>query len=128
MMKFLGDIPISRRTLQHLQNQGHDTVATGERLAPTASDSEIIRLAANEGRVILCFDLGLAELVALSEEKLPGLITFRTTEQQPDFIHRRLDEVLPEIAGDLERGALATVKDHRVRVRPLLIVRTPPED
>ncbi len=126
-MKFLGDIPISRRTLQHLQNQGHDAVATGERLAPTASDAEIIRLAANEGRVILCFDLGFAELVALSGEKLPSLITLRTARQQPDFINRRLDEVLPEIAEDLERGALATVEDHRVRVRPLPVVRAPAE-
>ena len=127
-MKFLGDIPISRRTLQHLQNQGHDAVAAGERLAPTASDAEIIRLAASEGRVVLCFDLGLAELVALSGEKLPSLITFRTTRQQPDFINSRLDEVLPEIMQELEQGALATVEEHRVRVRPLLIVRAPPED
>ena len=127
-MKFLGDIPISSRTLQHLQNQDHDAVAAREQLAPTASDAEIIRLAASESRVILCFDLGLAELVALSGEKLPSLITFRTTRQQPDFINSRLDEVLPEIAGDLERGALATVEDHRVRVRPLLSVRAPPED
>ncbi len=127
-MKFLGDIPISRQTLQHLQNQGHDVVAAGERLAPTASDAELIRLAASEGRVILCFDLGFAELVALSGEKLPSLITFRTTRQQPEFINRRLDDVLPGIAEELERGALATVEDHRVRVRPLLIVRAPPED
>ena len=127
-MKFLGDIPISRRTLQYLQNQGHDAVAAGERLAPTASDAEIIRLAASEERVILCFDLGFAELVALSGEKLPSLITFRTTRQQPDFINSRLDDVLPEIMEDLERGALATVEDHRVRVRPLLIVCAPPED
>ena len=127
-MKFLGDIPISRRTLQHLQNQGHDAVAAGDRLAPTASDTEIIRLAASDGRVILCFDLGFAELVALSGEKLPSLITFRTTRQQPEFINRRLDDVLPGIAEELERGALATVEDHRVRVRPLLIVRAPAED
>ena len=127
-MKFLGDIPISRRTLQHLQNRGHDVVAAGERLAPTASDAEIVRLAASEGRVILCFDLGFAELVALSGEKLPSLITFRTTRQQPDFINNRLDEVLPEIMQELEQGALATVEDRRVRVRPLLIVRAPPED
>ena len=127
-MKFLGDIPISRRTLQHLQNRGHDVVAAAERLPPTASDAEIVRLAAAEGRVILCFDLGFAELVALSGEKLPSLITFRTTRQQPDFINKRLDEVLPEIMEELERGALATVEDNRVRVRPLLIVRARPED
>ena len=118
-MKFLRDIPIARATIEHLNGQGHDAVRVCDRLAPTASDPEIIRIASAEGRVILCFDLDLAELVALSGERLPSVITFRTKKHPPEFINQRLDEILPKITAQLPGGMLLTVEQHPIRVRPL---------
>ena len=120
-MKFLADIPIARATIQHLIEQGHDVASVRSRLSPTASDPAIIRLAASENRVILCFDLDFSSLVALSNEKLPSIITFRLSKSHPRVINERLDRILPDILDELSRGALGTVEDHRVRIRRLPI-------
>ena len=120
-MKFLADIPIGRATLQHLKLQGHDAISVRDRLPPTSPDPDIIRLAAAEERIILCFDLGMAELVALSGQVLPSVITLRTSRHGVEFVNQRLDSIIPEIASELLRGVLATVEDHRVRVRSLPI-------
>ena len=71
--------------------------------------------------MILCFDLDFAALVALSRERLPSVITFRTSLHSPAYVNQRLDAVLPEIEPEIARGALATVEDGRVRVRSLPI-------
>jgi len=118
-VRFLGDIPIGRLTLQHLVTRGHDAVGVSEYLAPTASDPDIIRLAAKERRVILCFDLDLATLVALSRESLPSVITFRTTRRSAGYVNQRLDALLPDLEVVLARGALVTVEDARIRIRRL---------
>jgi len=68
---------------------------------------------------VVCFDLDLATLVALSGDRLPSVITFRTTRRRSGYVNGRLDEVLPGIADDLRRGVLVTVEDTRVRIRPL---------
>lgn len=126
-MKFLADIPIGRATTAYLQKHGHDCVRVADRLLPTASDSEIVRLAAIENRVIICFDLGMASIVALSGHKLPSVITFRTKRQSAEVINAKLDAILPALSADLENGVLATVEDRRVRVRrlPVSIVSDP---
>ncbi|NLU19836.1 MAG: DUF5615 family PIN-like protein [Phycisphaerae bacterium] len=56
-MRFLGDIPFGRATLDYLRRQGHDVIGVCDRLPPNASDEEIVRLAITENRIILCFDL-----------------------------------------------------------------------
>ena len=120
-MRSLADVPISRATLGHLNDHGHDAISVLRRLPATASDSEIIHLALAEERVILCFDLDFCELVALSGESLPSVVTLRTTKHHPLYVNQRLDEILPLIVPDLMHGALATVEDTRVRVRMLPI-------
>jgi predicted nuclease of predicted toxin-antitoxin system len=120
-VKFLADIPIGRETVEYLRLLGHDCVRAAERLPANASDPEIIRLAVAEGLVVLCFDLDFAALVALSRERLPSVVTFRTSLHRPAYINQRLGAVLSELEPELARGALATVEDGRVRVRALPI-------
>lgn len=122
-MRFLADIPIARTTIEHLRTLGHSVVAVSEKLSPTAPDGEIVRLAVHENRIILCFDLDFASLVAVSGEALPSVITFRTSMHRGSVINNRLDAVLPEITTDLVQGALVTVEDHRVRIRALPLRR-----
>ncbi|MEK6643767.1 MAG: DUF5615 family PIN-like protein [Planctomycetota bacterium] len=124
-MRFLGDIPIGRVTLTHLTSLGHDAIHVSARLPPTAKDSEIIHLAATEQRIVLCFDLGMAELVALSGLKLPTVITFRTTRRKAEHINRHMDILLAELGDELLTGLLVTVEDLRLRVRPLPIISMP---
>jgi predicted nuclease of predicted toxin-antitoxin system len=118
-MRFIGDIPIARSTLERLNLLGHDAISVRDRLPPTAPDPEILRLAAAEARIVICFDLGFADLVALSRQPLPSVITFRTSRHGAEYVTRRLEAALSDIADDLARGALVTIDNSRVRVRPL---------
>ena len=126
-MRFLADIPIGRSTIEYLKGSGHDVLRVSDRLSATASDSEIVRLAVAESRIVLCFDLGVAQLVALSGKQLPSIVTLRMTRQSALFVNERLGAVLPMIAEELDRGALAAVEDFRVRVRSLPILSPPRE-
>jgi predicted nuclease of predicted toxin-antitoxin system len=122
-MKFLGDVPIGRATIELLRQAGHDVVRAVDRLPPTATDGELVQLAVRDERVILCFDLDFGAIVAKSGHARPSVITFRTTRRHPAFINERLKEVLAQIEADLPRGVLVTIEDWRVRVRPLPVVR-----
>lgn len=65
-MKFLGDIPIGRATIEHLAAHGHDAVHVSALLPSTVTDLEIVVAAIREGRTILCFDLDFSAIVAVS--------------------------------------------------------------
>jgi predicted nuclease of predicted toxin-antitoxin system len=117
------DIPISTETAGHLRAAGHDCELVRVKLNPRASDPEIVQHAADDDRVVLCFDLDMATLVALSGRKLPSIITFRTKQQDPPYINERLDSILPLIAEDLRAGVLATVEEDRVRLRELPVLK-----
>jgi predicted nuclease of predicted toxin-antitoxin system len=122
-VKFLGDVPIGRATIEFLRQAGHDVVRAADRLSGTAADAELVQLAIGEDRVVLCFDLDFGAIVAASGERRPSVITFRTTRRSAAFINERLKNALSEIEGDLSRGVLVTIEDRRVRVRPLPVVR-----
>lgn len=127
-MKFLGDVPIGRETIEYLRHAGHDAVRAIERLPGDATDTALVQLAVREQRVILCFDLDFSAIVATSAQQRPSVITFRTTRRNATYITERLGGILPEITADLERGVLVTVEDTRVRIRPLPVVRTDPAE
>ena len=124
-MKFIGDVPIGRATIQHLRSAGHDAIPMRDRLSATADDAEVVRIAAAEGRIVLCFDLDIATIVSLSGAGAPSVITFRTSRRHAAFLNARLDAVLPELEPDLRSGVLATVEDSRVRLRVLPVLRRP---
>ncbi|MBI3758664.1 MAG: DUF5615 family PIN-like protein [Deltaproteobacteria bacterium] len=124
-MKFLGDIPISRNTVEFLTARGHDAIRSVQHLAPTAADREIVQLAIAQQRILLCFDLDFSAIVARSGESRPSVITFRTKRRTAAYINSRLEAVLAEVGGELDQGLLVTVEEERIRVHGLPIRRSP---
>jgi len=118
-MRLLTDIPIARSTIRRLQRDGHDVIAVADRLPPTSTDEVILDLAIAEQRVVICFDLDFANLVALSGRSFPSVDTLRTSQHRAECVEERLAAVLPSIAEELADGVLATIEDHRVRLRNL---------
>jgi predicted nuclease of predicted toxin-antitoxin system len=119
-MRFLCDIPIGRETIEFLRAGGHDVAGVRDRLPSTASDPQIIDVAQAEQRVILCFDLDFAALVAVSRKRWPSVVTLRLSRHQSRYVNQRLGVTLPELV-DLRAGFLAMVEDHRLRIRELPI-------
>lgn len=120
-MRLLADLHISPRTVAFLRSQGHDVVRVTEVMAATSSDQEIVLLARKERRVILTQDLDFTNIIALSGETLPSLITLRLSSSRIEVVNDRLNRVLPGLESEADKGVLVTVGDDVIRQRQLPI-------
>ena len=118
-MKFLLDMGIARSTADFLRNQGHNAIHLREQGLQRLSDHDIIDKARVEGRVILTHDLDFGRIIALSQSHLPSVITFRLNNMQPSQVNHYLAQTLVRFAGQLEAGALVSINEQAIRVRPL---------
>ena len=76
-MKFLVDIPLSPELASWLREQGHDSDHATEHMLHEASDLDILRIAAAQGRVVITADLDFPRLFAALGATGPGLILLR---------------------------------------------------
>jgi len=83
------------------------------------SDRAILARARSEGRVIVTQDLDFSALLALSGESAPSVIQLRLERAWPDLVSRRRIDVMPSLREELERGAIASVDEHQLRIRIL---------
>jgi len=75
-MKFLADMGISPLTVEWLAEKGHDAVHLLDLDASQTRDSEILRRARDESRVLLTHALDFSELVAASQGPSPASLSF----------------------------------------------------
>jgi len=120
-MRLLADAHISARTVQFLRSQGHDVIPVSERLPPNATDGKILASARQHNRVILTQDLDFSELLALSGASRPSVISLRLSSSKIELVNSVPAKVLPQIASDVEKGAIVSVGDRTARVRLLPI-------
>ena len=74
---------------------------------------------AQEGRIILTFDLDFGDLMATGYHTLPSVVIFRLYDETPASVTRRLYDVLRVKRNELEGGAIVIVEDTRYRTRRL---------
>jgi predicted nuclease of predicted toxin-antitoxin system len=79
----------------------------------------MVAKARQEGRILLVHDLGFGELLAASGSTLPSVITFRLRNMRPERVNNALERILAQHGGALEKGAILSVAEGQVRVRPL---------
>jgi len=120
-MRFLADMGLARSTVAFLRAGGHDAVHLRDQGLQRLEDADIIEKARAEGRVILTHDLDFSRIIALSRVSVPSVITFRLGDMRPAQVNRYLVEVLAHFTEELGRGALVSVNEGRIRVRPLPI-------
>jgi predicted nuclease of predicted toxin-antitoxin system len=75
--------------------------------------------AADEALVLLSADTDFGELLATASMIAPSVILFRRSTRQAEELGRILLANLPEIANDLNSGALVVIGDQRIRIRRL---------
>ena len=120
-MKLLLDMGLAPRTADFLRGAGHDADHVGIRKLPKLPDSEIMALAASEGRVMITFDLEFSRIVALQRRSQPSIILIRLDHFSTDGVNSMLMNLLERHAAELEAGAIIVIDEHRVRVRSLPI-------
>lgn len=112
-------MPVTPRTVAHLQSAGHDAVHASAVGLSEVSDSQIIEVARREGRIIITADLDYPRLIALAQADGPGLILFRGGSYTDDEMLALLDRVLARAWSlDLERS-ITVVDRPRMRRRAL---------
>jgi len=120
-MKFLLDMGLARSTADFLRRQEYDAVHLREQGLQRMDDHDIVSKAHAEGRVILTHDLDFGRIIALSQSRLPSVVTFRLSDMRPQQVNRYLAEALDHFAAELESGALVSVNERAIRVRLLPI-------
>lgn len=117
VLRLLGNMNISPKTITALQGHGWDIVRVSDLLPVHAPDADILELARRENRVVVTQDLDFSALVALAGLNQPSLVTLRLSDSDPDRVTERLQTVLPKIEDRLQQGCAATVEDTAVRIR-----------
>lgn len=112
-MKFLVDRCAGRRLAEWLQSQGHD-VRPAWQHEPDPGDAELLRLAVEEGRILVTIDSDFATLVFVGGAVHAGIVRL------PDVPVQGRIEAMAQILGrhsEHELGqAIVTVRGNRVRI------------
>jgi predicted nuclease of predicted toxin-antitoxin system len=120
-VKLLLDMGLGQSTAEYLRGQGHDVTHLREEGLQRLPDEEIIKKARREGRVILTHDLDFGRLIALSQSRLPSVVTLRLDDMRPTQVNHYLTETLARFGEELETGALVSVNEQAIRARFLPI-------
>jgi len=94
-MKFLLDESAEYRIAAFLSNEGHDVTAIAHEHPPSLPDTEVLRIAHAERRVLITNDRDFGELVFLRSLPHAGVIYFRlpldsTADQKIGWLRRIL--------------------------------------
>ena len=122
LLRFLVDMNLSPKIVIDLRQEGWDILRVSQVLPMDAEDSEILKFARQQNRVIITQDLDFSSLLALGGYEKPSLITFRLSVPDPEIITQKLLELLPDIEEALLEGCAIVIDDRRVRVRRLPIL------
>jgi len=120
-VKFLADMGISLSTINWLKARDYDSVHLRDKGLQRISDTEIVKIAKKENRIILTCDLDFCDIIAASQDIYPSVIIFRLDNEKPENVNRRLAQILKESYNALQKGAIISVEESRHRVRLLPI-------
>jgi predicted nuclease of predicted toxin-antitoxin system len=122
-MKLLVDMNLSPKWSSILRAEGWDTVHWSDVGDAKAPDTEIMRWAASERRVVLTHDLDFGALLATTQVDAPSVVQVRTQDVRPQSLARLLVPLLHQYESQLDSGALLVVDEAHSRVRLLPITK-----
>jgi predicted nuclease of predicted toxin-antitoxin system len=120
------DANLSPKVAVALSKSGLESVHVGDVGLLTAPDQRILAYAEANGFVIVSADSDFGELLAASRGATrPSAVLLRSADRlTSDEQAALLAANLPQIADDLESGAVVTIARGRMRIRPLPIFPT----
>ena len=121
MKRVLLDQGLGRDTATALRRLGWDVIHVGEVGLATAEDRDIIQFAHRENRVCVTRDADFHAILALSGANGPSVVRIRMEDVSAEEMVRILLTVWAKYEARLEEGAVVTVKENKMRLRPLPI-------
>lgn len=117
-MKLFLDHCVSRRTVEHLRDLGHDIVTAKELGQERAFDPDVLELATKADRVMVTEDRGFGDVRKYPPGKYQGLVVLRVRDPASrTALHRNLEAFLDSTDRDSIRGCLVLINEARVRIR-----------
>ena len=118
-MKILVDMNLSPKWADFLTRNGFEAVHWSLIGPPDAPDTEIIAYAQEHDFTVLTNDLDFGFILALTRGKKPSVIQMRTGALGTGSIGGIVVSAIKTLAADLDRGALVTIDQHKIRVTVL---------
>jgi predicted nuclease of predicted toxin-antitoxin system len=125
VIRLLLDMGLPRRSADDLSALGWDTIHIGAIGRATASDAEILTIAAEQQRVAVTLDADFSRLLALGALSRPSVIFLRLSNLDRTATTALLRTILPTLTASLDLGALAVVTERNVRLRRLPLLAPP---
>ncbi|MEN3356531.1 MAG: hypothetical protein V7637_513 [Mycobacteriales bacterium] len=122
MREILIDECLPVRSSQFLRAFGHDAVHVADLGLLGSPDDQIMRAAAEGGRILVSADTDFGELLAVGQHLAPGFVLLRGLAGAPDHRLRLLADNLDQVEDDLLAGAIVVVTEERIRIRRLPVV------
>ena len=115
-MKFLLDVHVAASMGRALADRGHDVLRASEAHADW-SDAQLLRLAADEDRIIITEDRDFSNLIYRDKALLPPAVLYLRCgpAEQPAMVER----VLLVVANTTIRGHMVVIRRTSIRHRPL---------
>lgn len=110
---------ISPRVVEELRQKGFDAVHLLDEGLQRMTDGDILEKARQENCVPLTHDLDFGELLAASGGNLPSVIIFRLKDMRAANINRHLLSIINQQSEALNKGAVLSVTEQKVRIRTL---------
>ena len=95
------------------------TSSTSLKLAPAETDTEVIRRARDEDRLLLTEDKDFGELVFRRARQVPGIVMLRIDPARQNLQWPRVQDAVAKL-GERLFGHYTVIEESRLRSRPLL--------
>lgn len=120
-MRFLVDQPVSWEIARDLTDAGHDAIHVRDLGMSASDDTDILQRALDEHRIIVTHDTDYGTLLVTGRRSIPSVILFRMRDGRPATQSAMLRLYLPDVAEELEAGAIVVIDDATIRVRRLSV-------
>ena len=119
-MRFLLDQDVYASTARFLRELGHDVVSAAEIGCSQATDSKLLSIAQEQGRILVTRDRDFGGLVFVRDLGV-GVIYLRILPSTLHVGHKELETVLMSYSEDELKRAFVVVEPGRHRFRRLLL-------
>ena len=112
---------ISPLTVKQLKKLGWDVKRVSEILDKKSKDSEILKYAQKNNKIIITQDLDFSMLLAIGGYEKPSAINLRFENAKPDFVTKRIVEIVSLMEKELGEGIVVSADEESIRYRNLPI-------
>lgn len=116
-MKFLADECCGAHLVKQMREHGYDVLYVKEE-APGITDTEVLKRAYSEQRVLITEDKDFGELVFRLKRKVYGIILLRFRISERDKKWKRLEELIQRRPAELSNNFIV-IDVQKFRFRPL---------